>query len=137
MVMPTQILTNASEILSTVLIQTLQVYNVGEPTTKGIKVSRELQEDGEPIPGLVQSILATNLGESKQEYSYSIKVPRGVPLRPGQVVEVLTSPMEPELMYKKFLIKKISYNGASLIRKATADSWESLNQEGKGELQHG
>jgi hypothetical protein len=140
MTMSTPILAEAATLLtSAVLRDYIQIYNVGDPVTVGIQVTRELIPvliGGSPlvIRGLVQTVVLENAIESRVNTAYSVKVPQGIPLRPGQAVKVLNCVMEPELVGKVLLLDKVSQNGLAMIRKATASDFENVNQEGKGEL---
>ena len=116
------------------LVDTIQIYTVGAPDTVGFEVTRPLTAVGEPIQGLVQSTTLENAIESRTETIYSVKVARGTPFSPGIAVRVITCVAEPELVGKTLLIDKVSLNGLSLIRKATASDFETINQEGKGDI---
>lgn len=135
MTMSTQTLTEASMLLTkSVLLDTMQVYAVGDPVTVGFEVTRSLTPLGPPIAGLAQHTTLENAVESLTSTTYSVKVPQGTTLHPGQVVEVITCLQEPDLVGKKLLIDKISMNGLAMIRKAVASDFEVVNQEGKAGL---
>lgn len=131
MVTSIQTLTDAAGLLSTVLVDTAQVYNVGDKVTTGIVVSRALVSTGEPVACLVQTTSLANAVESRTESVYSVKVAQGTVLSAGQAIKVLSCVMEPDLVGKTLLLDKVSQNGLSLIRKAVASDWEIVNQEGK------
>lgn len=131
MVTSTPILDEAARRLSGVLIDEVQLYDVGDPVTVGIHVTRELTPVGDPIPGLVQTTTLENAIESRTESTYSVKVARGTALQAGQAVKVTRCVQEPDLVGKTLLLDKVSQNGAALIRKAVAQDFENVNQEGK------
>lgn len=131
MVTSTPILDEAARRLSGVLVDLVQVYDVGEPVTVGIHVTRALTPVGEPIPGLVQTTTLENAIESRTESTYSVKVARGTAIAAGQAIKVTRCVQEPDLVGKTLLLDKVSQNGAALIRKAVAQDFENVNQEGK------
>lgn len=133
MVMSTQTLTEAARLMAAaVLIDSIQVYNVGEPVTSGINVTRKLLPVGLPINGLVQTTTLENAIEGRTNSTYSIKVAQGTPLVAGQAVKVLFCRQEPDLAGRVLLIDKVSLNGAAMLRKAVASTFENVNQQGKG-----
>lgn len=131
--MATSILTwaNAGSLLSRVLVDTVQVYDVGEPVTVGADVTRALTPVGDPIPALVQTTTLQNAVESQVDSTFSIKVARKTQIQAGQAVVVLSCDSEPDLVSKALLVDKVSQNGAALIRKAVASEGSVVNQEGK------
>lgn len=131
MVTSTPILDEAARRLSGVLIDEVQLYDVGDPVTVGIHVTRELTPVGDPIPGLVQTTTLENAIESRTESTYSVKVARGTVIAAGQAIKVTRCVQEPDLVGKTLLLDKVSQNGAALIRKAVAQDFENVNQEGK------
>ena len=131
MVMSTPILDEAAHHLSGVLVDLIQLYDVGEPVTVGIHVTRALTPVGDPIPGLVQTTTLENAVESRTESTYSVKVARGTAIAAGQAIKVTRCVQEPDLVGKTLLLDKVSQNGAALIRKAVAQDFENVNQEGK------
>ena len=132
MAISTQTLAEASSLLSgQVLVDSVQVYNVGEPVTVGVSVSRALSPAGEPVAALVQTTTLANSAESLTDSVYSVKVAQGTALAAGQAVKVLTCVQEPDLVGKTLLLDKVSQNGLALIRKAVASDWTVVNQEGK------
>lgn len=114
-----------------VLLDSLQILNVGAPVTVGINVTRELTPVGDPVPGVVQTSVPQGAVESITESIYSVKVPRGTDLVAGQAVRVLACLMEPDLVGKVLLIDSMSKNGLAMIRKGFAKDFETVNQEGK------
>lgn len=131
MEMSTQTWAEAARQLSTVLIDQLQIMNVGEPVTVGHEVTRQLTPVGMPVPGLVQTTTLLNAVESRTTNTYSVKVPQGTALKAGQAVKVLFCRLEPDLAHRVLLIDKISENGQALIRKAVASDFTNVNQQGK------
>jgi len=132
MVMSTQTLAESARQLSAaVLIDTIQIYDVGDPVTVGFEVTRALTIVGQPLAGLVQETTLENAVESRTTSTYSVKVSQGTSISAGQVVEVVSSIMEPSLVGKRLLLDKVSQNGLAMIRKAVASEFEVVNQEGK------
>lgn len=130
--MSTQTLADASRLLaSSVLTDTVQISNVGEPVTVGFSVVRPLVPAGEPVPALVQTTTLANAVESRVESLYSVKVAQGTALAAGQAVTVVTCTQEPSLVGKTLLLDKVSQNGLAMIRKAVATDFNVVNQEGK------
>lgn len=125
---------SARQLAAAVLVDQIQIMDVGQPVTVGINVTRSLTPVGDPISGLVQTSVLLNAAESRTEATYSVKVSRGTTLRSGQAVKVIACRQEPELSGKVLLIDKISLNGLAMIRKAIASDYENINQEGKGNL---
>lgn len=133
--MSTQTLREAARLHEqNVLLDTVQIYDIGEPVTVGINVTRALTPVGQPVPGVVQTTTLQNAAESRVADTYSIKVALGTPLVAGQVVKLLNSRTEFDLVGKEFLVDKVSLNGAAMLRKAVASEYHVVNQEGKGEL---
>lgn len=132
MTMSTQTLHESARLLTAaVLLDSVQIYDVGAPVTVGYEVTKPLTAVGEPVAGLVQTTTLQNAIESKVESTYSVKVTQATPLAAGQAVKVLACLMEPELVGKTLLIDKVSQNGAAMIRKAVATDFAVVNQEGK------
>ena len=134
MVISTQTLAEAASLLSSVLVDTIQVYNLSEPVTTGFTVSLSKTPVGDPIPALVQTTTLANSVESRTDSVYSVKVAQGTALSAGQAVKVLSCVQEPSLVGKTLLLDKVSQNGMALIRKAVASDSLAVRQEGKGEL---
>lgn len=117
--------------LALVLIDSLQICNVGPAKTVGFEVERELTPVGEPVDGLVQTTVLENAVESAVTNTYSVKVARGTDLSAGQAVKVLRCHREPSLVGHVLLVDKISQNGLAMIRKGVAQDFNQVNQEGK------
>ena len=114
-----------------VLVDSVQVYNLGSPVTTGVHVSLSRSPVGEPIPALVQTTTLANAAESSTDSVYSVKVAQGTALSAGQAVKVLSCRMEPSLVGKTLLLDKVSQNGLAALRKAVASDFEVVNQEGQ------
>lgn len=128
----TQILTDASSMMETsLLVDKVDIFDVGAPITVGFEVETPLDPAFIGFPALVQTTTLNNAVESAVENTYSIKLPSGVAVKAGQVVEIVECDREPSFVGKKLLIDKISQNGLALIRKAVAHDYEVVNQEGK------
>lgn len=135
MTMSTQTLREAGSLLGTaVLRDSIAIGSVGEPVTVGIDVERSFTAVGEPVAGLVQTTTLANAAESRTVNTYSVKVAQGTVLEAGQAIKVLSCVLEPSLIGKILLVDKISQNGAALIRKAVAQDYDVVNQEGKGAI---
>ena len=134
MSMSPAVLAQGAALLETVLLDQVQILNVGDPVTVGHEVTREVSNVGEPVRGLVQSVTLENAVESRVSQAYSVKVARATALVPGQAVKVLSCQAEPELVGKIIYIDKVSLNGLAMLRKGTGSDFENVNQEGKGEL---
>jgi hypothetical protein len=133
--MSTQTLGEAGRTLAAaVLLDTIQILDVGDPVTVGSQVTRALTPVGNPIPGLVQTTTLQNAVESRTDNTYSVKVARGTAVQPGQAVRVVTCLAEPDLVGKVLLLDKVSQNGLAMLRKAVASDFDMVNQEGKGGL---
>lgn len=132
MTMSTQTLAEASRLLAgAVLTDIVQLYDVQQPITVGINVTRELTAAGEPVPGLVQTTTLENAAESNVTNIYYVKLASKTAVRAGQVVKVLECRAEPDLVGKKLLLDKVSQNGLAMLRKAVASDFQVVNQEGK------
>lgn len=132
MAMSTQTLDEAARLLqAAVLLDSIQLGTLGDPITVGHEVTRSFTAVGEPVPGLVQSISLESANEGRVVQAFSIKVPRGTALEPGDAVQVVACLMEPDLVGKLLLIDTISRNGLAMIRKGYASSFQNVNQEGK------
>ncbi|AUX83034.1 hypothetical protein PBI_BANDIK_10 [Microbacterium phage Bandik] len=129
--MSTQTLAESSRLLELVLMDSLQLLDVGDPITVGHNVTRSLTPVGDPIPGLVQTTTLQNAVESRVESVYSIKVRQGTQISAGQAVRVVSCVQEPSLVGKVLLLDKISQNGLALLRKGVATDATVVNQEGK------
>lgn len=132
MAMSTQTLDESARLLaSAVLIDTIQILNVGQPVTVGINVTRSLTAVGDPIAGLVQSISLEVAAEGRVTQLYSIKVAKGTALEAGQAVRVITCLAEPDLVGQELLVDQMSRNGLAMIRKGYGTIFQNVNQEGK------
>lgn len=135
MVMSTQISHEASRLLGqAILLDSVQLLNVGQPVTVGANVTRSLTPVGAPIAGLVQTTVLQGAIEGRTENVYSVKLPQGTVVSAGQAVRVVACLMEPDLVGKVLLLDKVSQNGAALIRKCIASDTTVVNQEGKEAL---
>ena len=136
MVMSTQTLASASSLLDVaLLIDSVDLYSVGDLKTVGIEVERELTLIKPNIRALVQTTTLQNAVESATDNTYSIKVPRETAIEPGQAVKVKTCIQEPSLVGKTLYLDKVSQNGLALIRKAVASDTYNVDQQGKEVLQ--
>lgn len=90
------------------------------------------REATQPVKGLVQSVTLESAVDGRITQTYSIKVPRAVPLAVGQAVKVVSSRQEPALAGQVLLVDTVSKNGLALLRKATASIYKTVQQEGKG-----
>lgn len=135
MVMSTRISREAARHLEmAVLLDSVQLLDVGEPVTVGTQVTRSLTPVGQPIPGLVQTSVPQGAVESTTTKIFSVKVPQATVWRAGQAVRVVSCLMEPDLVGKVLYLDSVSQNGAALIRKAFASESTVVNQEGKEAL---
>lgn len=134
MAISTPILDEASSLLASVLVDRVQMYNVGAPVTAGVSVTRPLSPAGEPVAALVQATTLANAVESRTDTVWSVKVSRDTALETGQAIRVLTCQQDPSLVGKTLLLDKVSQNGLALIKKGVASDWVVVNQEGKGGL---
>lgn len=132
MAMSTQTLDESARLLSAaVLLDRIQVLSVGDPVTVGTEVTRALDEVGAPIAGLVQTISLESAVDGRVTQVFSIKVPRGTALNPGQAIRVEACLMEPALVGKVILVDTMSKNGLAMLRKGYGSTFENVNQEGK------
>jgi len=135
MSMSTPILAEAARLLeANILLDSVQIYDVGDPITVGINVTRPLTPVGPPVAGLVQAVTLENAVESRATQTFAIKVGLSTPLEAGQAVKVLNTRTDFSLVGKTILVDKVSKNGAAMLRKATGTDFEVINQEGKGGL---
>lgn len=117
-----------------VLLDTVQIYDVGEPVTTGIHVERQLTPVGQPVAGLVQATTLQGAVESRTINTYSVKVALSTPLKPGQAVKLLNTRTDFDLVGKIVYIDKVSENGAAMIRKGIGSDWTQVQQQGKGAM---
>ena len=135
MVMSTPTLAKASGLVAKhVLVDTIQLHDVGPTTTVGYDVTRELTPVGEPIPALVQTTTLANAVESLVDNVYSVKVAQGTAVQEGMAAEVVTCIQEPDLVGKVLLLDKVSQNGVAVLRKAVASDFHTVDQQGKGDM---
>lgn len=132
MVMSTQTLANAANLMSVaVLVDLIDLFNVGPVKTVGFEATRDLVLVEEDIPAVVQTTTLQNAVESAVVNTYSIKVERGTNIQAGQAVTVKECLQEPELVGKTLMIDKVSQNGLAIIRKAVASDYHVVDQQGK------
>lgn len=132
--MSTQTLAEAARHLEVVLVDKIQIFNVGQPVTTGATVERPLTAVGEPVAGLVQATVLENAVESNVSTTWSVKVARRTPLAAGQAIKVITCMADPSLVGRVLLIDKVSQNGLAMIRKGVASDFNKVNQQGKAGL---
>jgi hypothetical protein len=116
---------------SSVLVDTLDIYSVGDQVTSGIEVSRELTLVTPNVPSLVQASGLQNAVESATENVYSVKVSRDTDISAGQAIKVTSCVNDPSLVGKTLYIDKVSKNGLAIIRKAVASDTYNVDQQGK------
>ena len=132
MVMSTPILDSAANLMSVaVLVDTVELYNVGATQTTGYTVTRPLTLIAGDLRALVQTTVLQNAVESEVSNAYSVKVERGTDIQAGQAIKVIGCVQEPELVGKTLLLDKVSENGLALIRKAVASDFHAVDQQGK------
>ena len=128
----TRTLAEGADLLKTnVLIDKIDVYDVGPKQTAGIHVTRPLEVYDLGVPALVQTTSLANAAESQTVNLYSVKVASTKRLFAGQVVKVIRCERDPSLVGKHLLLDKVSQNGAAVIVKAVASDYTNVNQEGK------
>lgn len=132
MVMSIQTLADAADLMSVaLLVDELDLYDVGEPVTVGIDVVRDLVPVKDGVPCLVQATTLENAIESATSTTYSVKVSRDFPIQAGQAIEVTRCQADPSLVGTTLYIDKVSQNGLALIRKAVASTTYNVDQQGK------
>lgn len=132
MVISTPILASAASLMDVaLLIDTLDLYDVGDLVTTGINASRELTLVQQDIRSLVQETTLVNAVESATDSTYSVKVPRDTDIKAGQAIKVKTCTNDPSLVGKTLYLDKVSQNGIALIRKAVASDTYNVDQQGK------
>lgn len=132
MVISTPILASAASLMDVaLLIDTLDIYDVGDQVTTGINVTRELTLVQEDVRSLVQETTLANAVESATDSTYSVKVPRDTDIKAGQAIKVKTCTNDPSLVGKTLYLDKVSQNGIALIRKAVASDTYNVDQQGK------
>lgn len=131
MVMSTQTLGRAASLMSVaVLIDTLDLYDVGPVRTAGTRTERTLTLVEEDVASLVQATTLQNAVESSVDTFYSIKVERTTVIKAGQAIKVKTCEEDPSLVGKTLYLTKVSENGAAIIRKAIAATSVNVDQQG-------
>src|SRR5690606_17309284 len=132
MVMSTQTLASAASLLEgSVLVDTLDLYDVGDPVTVGINVTRKLTLVTAGGSSLVQATTLQNAVESSTDTFYSVKVARTQAIAAGQAIVVRSCQADPSLVGKTLYLDKVSQNGLSIIRKAVASDTYNVDQQGK------
>jgi len=131
MVMSTQTLAESSRLLSLLLMDQVQIMDVSEPVTVGFEVTHVLTPVGDPVDSLVQTVTIENTVEGTVSQAWSVKFRQGTSVEEGQAVKVLRCVQEPSLVGKVLLLDSVSQNGAAMLRKAVAQTFTKVNQEGK------
>lgn len=136
MVMSTPILDEATEyIRRNILIDYLDVFDVGPTVTRGFQaMPATLTAVQHDVQCLVQTMDIPQPIEGVAVQRYSIKVPRGTSLKPGQVVRITRCWREPSLQGVYLLIDSVSENGAALLMKATATRFHQVDGTGKEQI---
>jgi len=136
MVMSTPILDEATEyIRRNILIDYLDIFEAGPTITRGFQaMPATLTAVQHDVQCLVQTIEIPQPIEGVAVQQYSIKVPRGTSLKPGQVVRITRCWREPSLQGVNLLIDSVSENGAALLRKATATRFHQVDGTGKEQI---
>lgn len=134
MVMLTQTLRDGSYLLAKLMIDQVQLMNVGQPVTVGAQVTRALTPVGQPIQGLVQSVSLENAVEGRVNQMYSVKLPLATVVNEGMAVKVISCAAEPQLVGQVILLDTVSRNGLAMLRKATGQVSRVVNTEGKEAL---
>lgn len=131
MVMSTQTLARAADLMSVaVLIDTLDLYDVGPVRTAGTRTERDLTLVEEDVASLVQATTLQNAVESSVDTFYSVKFERTTVVVAGQAIKVKTCNEDPSLVGKTLYLTKVSENGLALIRKAVAATSVNVDQQG-------
>ena len=136
MVMLTPILDEATEYLRrNILIDYLDIFEVGPTITRGFQaMPATLTAVQHDVQCLVQTTEIPQPTEGVAVQQYSIKVPRGTSLKPGQVVRITRCWREPSLQEVYLLVDSVSENGAALLRKATATRFHQVDGTGKEQI---
>lgn len=131
MVMSIPTLASAASLMSVaVLIDTLDLYDVGPVRTNGTRTERTLTLVEEDVATLVQATTLQGAVESAVETLYSVKFERTTVVKAGQAIKVKTCNEDPSLVGKTLYLTKVSENGAALIRKAIAATSVNVDQQG-------
>lgn len=132
MVISTPMLASASRLMDVaLLIDTLDLYDVGDLVTTGVHTTRELTLVQADVRSLVQATTLQNAIESATSTTYSVKVPRATAIKAGQAIKVKTCTNDPSLVGTTLYLDKVSHNGLALIRKAVASVTYNVDQQGK------
>ena len=136
MVMSTPILDEATEYLRrNILIDYLDIFEAGPTITRGFQaMPATLTAVQHDVQCLVQTTDIPQPIEGAAVQRYSIKVPRGTSLKPGQVVRITRCWREPSFQGAYLLIDSVSENGAALLRKATATRFHQVDGTGKEQI---
>lgn len=132
MVMSIQTLDSAAQLMSVaVLVDHIDLYDVGPLVTVGFETERELTLVESDIPALVQGTVLQNAIESMVSTTWSVKVERGTDIAAGQAIRVTECRQEPDLVGKVLYLDKVSQNGLAILRKAIASDFYAVDQQGK------
>ena len=136
MVMSTPILDEATEyIRRNILIDYLDILDVGSTVTRGFQaMPATLTAVQHDVQCLVQTTDIPQPIEGAAVQRYSIKIPRGTSLKPGQAVRITRCWREPSLQGAYLLVDSVSENGAALLKKATATRFHQVDGTGKEQI---
>nr|DAK07725.1 MAG TPA: hypothetical protein [Caudoviricetes sp.] len=135
MTITTQTLTNASSLIKqTLLVDTVDLYTLGETQTEGYRAYRKATLVEPDVAALVQTTVLANAVESQVDNTYSVKVPLSTEVEPGMVARVIRCQREPSLVGKHLMVDKVSQNGLAMLRKCVATDFHQVDQQGKGEV---
>lgn len=135
MTITTQTLTDASSLIKhTLLVDTVDLYTLGETQTEGYRAHRKATLVEPDVAALVQTTVLANAVESQVDNTYSVKVPLSTEVVPGMVARVVRCQREPSLVGKHLMVDKVSQNGLAMLRKCVAADFHQVDQQGKGEV---
>lgn len=135
MTITTQTLTDASSLIKqTLLVDTVDLYTLGETQTEGYRAYRKATLVEPDVAALVQTTVLANAAESQVDNVYSVKVPLSTEVTAGMVARVTSCQQEPSLVGKHLMIDKVSQNGLAMLRKCVAADFHQVDQQGKGEV---
>ena len=135
MTITTQTLTDASSLIKqTLLVDTVDLYTLGETQTEGYRSYRKATLVEPDVAALVQTTVLANAAESQVDNVYSVKVPLSTEVVPGMVARVVRCQREPSLVGKHLMVDKVSQNGLAMLRKCVAADFHQVDQQGKGEV---
>lgn len=135
MTITTQTLTDASSLIKqTLLVDTVDLYTLGETQTEGYRAYRKATLVEPDVAALVQTTVLANAAESQVDNVYSVKVPLSTEVAAGMVARVTSCQQEPSLVGKHLMIDKVSQNGLAMLRKCVAADFHNVDQQGKGEV---